>query len=52
MGATLTAVQALVKAGDVIVSVHGEKELFNDAIELTDLSTTIDAALVVEDYPA
>jgi hypothetical protein len=51
MSATLTAVQALVEAGDVIVSAHGEKELANDGIDITELTAAIRAALVVEEYP-
>jgi hypothetical protein len=51
MSATLAAVQALVEMDDVVVSAHGEKELANDGIDVTDLTATIRAARVVEDYP-
>ena len=51
MSATLAAVQALVEAGDVIVSAHGERELANHTIDVTDLTGGIRAAVVVEDYP-
>lgn len=52
MSATLAAVQALVAAGEVVVSAHGERELATDAIEISALILTIGDALVVEDYPA
>ena len=41
MSVILSAIRPLVAAGDVVVSAHGQKELDDDGIELTDLAATI-----------
>jgi|SRR5438552_13170267 len=51
MSATLTEIQKLVAAGDVLVSSHGDEELANDRIALSAVLHGVAAAAVVEDYP-
>jgi hypothetical protein len=41
----------LIKARDILVSSHGYDELAEDDIMIGDLLSSIDGALVVEDYP-
>jgi hypothetical protein len=51
MNATLAAVQALIAAGDVEVSLHGDEELAAENISLRALLDGVQSAVVVEDYP-
>jgi hypothetical protein len=48
---TLAIVRQLIARQDVLVAAHGEEELANDGIALSELLDTIDGATVVEDYP-
>jgi hypothetical protein len=52
MSQVLDRVRALVRRGQVEVSLHGLKELTADEILLDDVIASIDAAVVVESYPA
>jgi len=52
MSDTLKAIKQLVAAGDVRISEHGYDELSEDDIPIRDLLRGIEAATVVEDYPA
>jgi hypothetical protein len=52
MSDTLKAVKQLIAAGDVRISEHGYDELSEDDIPICDLLRGIEAAAVVEDYPA
>jgi hypothetical protein len=49
---TLLRVQALVADGEYLVSRHGFRELMADDILIEDVLASIQAAVVVEDYPA
>ncbi len=51
MSATLAALQKLIAAGDVEVSLHGAKELTADKISVRDVLSGVQSATVVEDYP-
>jgi Domain of unknown function (DUF4258) len=48
----LTRVQALVRRGEVHLSLHGFRELAADNILLDDVLGSIEKALVIEEYPA
>ena len=52
MSSTLDAIRVLVAAGDIRISEHGYDELANDAILVKDLLSEVNAATVIEDYPA
>ena len=49
---TISKVQVLAKRGEVITSRHGFRELAADDILLDDLQRGLEAAVVIEDYPA
>ncbi len=51
MSETLRRVQALVRAGDYIVSRHGFRELAADDIVAADALLGVETAFVVEEYP-
>lgn len=51
MSDILRHVQALVRAGDYIVSRHGFRELAADDIVAADALTGVQTAFVVEEYP-
>jgi len=51
MSEILTRIQSLVARGDVSTSVHGFRELAADDILLDDVTSGVDAAVVVEEYP-
>jgi hypothetical protein len=51
MSQTLLSVQALISAGDFLVSTHADHELQNDAISLREMIDGVQSAIVVEDYP-
>ncbi len=52
MSETLVRVKALVAAGALLISRHGYRELAADDILPDQIVESIDAAVVVEDYPA
>jgi len=52
VSSTLDAIRVLVAAGDIRISEHGYDELANDAILVKDLLSGVNAATVIEDYPA
>ena len=52
MSQTLDKIRSLVASGAVRISSHGYDELAEDAIMVRDLIEGIEAAIVVEDYPA
>jgi hypothetical protein len=49
---TLDKIRALVARGEVRVSLHGYEELAGDSIHVFDIVEGLNAAIVVEDYPA
>lgn len=51
MSKTLAKVREYVAAGRVRVSQHGMQELADDAIDLKAVTTGVESAVVVEDYP-
>jgi len=51
MSQTLNAIKALIAAGDVLISEHGYDELAADDLTVREIIQSIDAAVVVEDYP-
>jgi Domain of unknown function (DUF4258) len=52
MSDILTRVQALVRRGEVHLSLHGFRELAADDIILNDIIGSIENAVVIEEYPA
>lgn len=52
MNEVLARVQALLRRGEVQVSLHGYRELAADDILLDDIVAGIGTAAVVEDYPS
>jgi hypothetical protein len=48
----LPKIVSLISSGDFIVTEHAFEELEGDEIALSDIMGQIDAAIVVEDYPA
>jgi hypothetical protein len=48
----LTQVQTLVARGATLISDHGYDELRKDGIFAGDILTSVDSAIVVEDYPS
>ena len=51
MSVTLERIQALVRKGEVRVSVHGYDELAADDVQIRDVVEGLASAVVVEDYP-
>ena len=51
MSKTLDAVRVLVARGDVRVSAHGYDELAADGIQVREIVSGVDTAVVIEDYP-
>jgi hypothetical protein len=51
MSETLARVRELVKRGEIRVSRHGFRELADDDILLHVISTGIETAIAIEDYP-
>ena len=52
MSEFLTRVQALVRRGEVHLSLHGFRELAADDIVLDDIIGSIEKAVLIEEYPA
>lgn len=52
MSGTLDIVQALVARRKLRVSDHGVDDIRNDGLRLSDILNGVDAAVIVEDYPA
>jgi hypothetical protein len=48
---TLELVQALVRLGEVRISLHGYEELADDDIPIRDVIMGVQDALLIEDYP-
>ncbi len=51
MSQTLERVIKLVKNNDILISFHGYDELSEDDILIRDVLNSVEAAVVVEDYP-
>lgn len=51
MSETLARVKALVARGDYLVSQHAAREMVARSIELDGLVSSLDEAVIVEDYP-
>ena len=51
MSETLVNIQALARAGKIVVSAHGYDELAADGIYVTEVVDGLAEAVVVEDYP-
>ena len=51
MGSLLGAIRNLVENGKVKISDHGYDELANDGIYVRDVVSSIDAAVLVQEYP-
>ena len=51
MGSLLGAIRNLVENGNVKISDHGYDELANDGIYVRDVVSSIDAAVLVQEYP-
>lgn len=52
MSGTLERIRALAARDDVRISLHGYEELASDRIHVVDIINGLNAATVVEDYPA
>jgi len=51
MSTTLARIQGLARRGSIRISAHGYDELAEDGIFVTDILASLEAAVVVEDYP-
>ena len=51
MSETLDRIRGLVRKGKVVISRHGFREIAADDILFSELLSSIEAAVVVEDYP-
>jgi hypothetical protein len=52
MSETLRKVQTLVRQGKILVSDHGYNEISTDGLLASEVTSGIESAVVVEDYPA
>jgi len=51
MSNTFTKVKSLIEKSDVLISSHGYDELAEDGILVKEIISSIDSAIVLEDYP-
>jgi hypothetical protein len=51
MSQTLKLIQMLVDAGEIKISSHGYDELAADHIFMRDITSSVNSARIVEDYP-